>query len=77
MKPAKPLTLVTDRQRFRELELRPSQIVQPGRVMFSKHGGKGAGFAGVAELEVAKIPKGATVMTVAADDFADIREWIG
>lgn len=75
MKPDRIITSLTDRQRWRELELRPSSTVQPGRVMFWK-GPKIIGYADVATLTVNFIPKGATAISVSLADADDFKEWI-
>lgn len=75
MKPPKPLS-VTDRQRFRELELQQAGTVPAGRVMFCR-GRKVLDYADVADLvNVFNIPKGADTMCVSPADINDIKEWL-
>ena len=76
MKPDKPVASVTERYRWRELELQRTGTVPAGRVMFCQ-GRKILGYADVATLSVVRIPKGADVMCVSLADADDIKEWIG
>jgi len=75
MKPAATLS-ITDRQRWRELELQRTGTVTPGRVMFCR-GRKVLGYADVATLgNVFAIPKGADILCVSLEDADDIKEWL-
>jgi hypothetical protein len=75
MKPAAVLS-VTDRQRWRELELQRTGTVTPGRVMFCR-GRKVLGYADVATLgNVFFIPKSADTLCVSLEDADEIKEWL-
>lgn len=75
MKPTATLS-VTDRQRWKGLELQRTGTVTPGRVMFCR-GRKIMGYADVATLgDIFQIPKGADILCVSLEDADDIKAWI-
>jgi hypothetical protein len=70
-----PALSITDRHTFKALALEQSQILHPGLVWFCR-GRTVICSAALRSLNVFAIPRNATAMCVAADDFEAVKEWL-
>lgn len=76
MKPAVTLGS-TDRYILKELILEKSFAVTPGRVMFCRNR-RILGYGDVGQLHrVMLFPKGTNTICLSAEDFEDVKGWIG
>lgn len=72
---ALPQLGVTDRYTFKALELQQSQVLHPGLVWFCR-GRTVISKAALRSLNVFAIPRTATAMCVATDDYEAVKEWL-
>jgi hypothetical protein len=77
VKPTSPIS-ITHRHKLKdEFTFEKSGAVPPGRVMFCR-GRSVLGYGDVDDLSrIFEIPKGTNTVCLAAEDIADVREWLG